>query len=78
LFTARTADGGSAAGLCGFAQGIGYLVATAGPLLIGYLHAISGGWAGPVAALLACAAGQLVVGLLAGRALTLPAEPIGK
>ena len=72
LFTARAADGAGAAALSGFSQGTGYLVAAAGPLLIGYLHTVSGGWAWPVAALLACAAGQLVSGLLAGRALTLP------
>lgn len=51
LFTARAADGAGAAALSGFSQGTGYLVAAAGPLLIGYLHAISGGWALPVAAL---------------------------
>lgn len=72
LFTARAADGAGAAALSGFSQGTGYLVAAAGPLLIGYLHTVTGGWALPVAVLVACAAGQLVLGLLAGRALTLP------
>jgi CP family cyanate transporter-like MFS transporter len=75
LFTARAADSRSAAALSGFSQGTGYLVASAGPLLIGYLHALSHGWVVPVLALLACAAGQLAAGLLAGRELTLPPLP---
>jgi CP family cyanate transporter-like MFS transporter len=75
LFTARAADSGAAAALSGFAQGGGYLVAAAGPLLVGLLHAVSGGWAIPVIALLGCAAGQLAAGLLAGRARTLGLEP---
>jgi MFS transporter, CP family, cyanate transporter len=67
LFTARAADGRTAAALSGFAQGGGYLVAAAGPLLIGLLHTATGGWAVPAWVLLVVAAGQLAVGLLAGR-----------
>ncbi|HVB46319.1 MAG TPA: MFS transporter [Streptosporangiaceae bacterium] len=70
LFTARAADSHAAAALSGFAQGAGYLFASTGPLLLGFLHTVSGGWALPVWVLLACAAGQLAAGLLAGRALT--------
>jgi cyanate permease len=36
------------------------------------LHAVTGGWSVPVAALLVVAAAQLVTGSLAGRALTVP------
>jgi cyanate permease len=36
------------------------------------LHAVTGGWSVPVAALLAVAVAQLVTGSLAGRAQTVP------
>jgi CP family cyanate transporter-like MFS transporter len=79
FFAARTADAHAAAELSGFGQGFGYLIASAGPLLVGVLHAESGGWALPMIALLVVAAGQLVAGLLAGRDLTVgaprPPEP---
>ena len=67
LFAARAADSHTAASLSGFAQGIGYLIASAGPLLLGYLHAVTGGWTVPVCALLVVAVGQLAAGLLASR-----------
>jgi MFS transporter, CP family, cyanate transporter len=73
LFTARAGDPAASASLSGFAQGAGYLIASAGPLLIGLLHAVTGGWAIPVWALLAITALQLMAGLLAGRDLTLAA-----
>jgi CP family cyanate transporter-like MFS transporter len=81
MFTARTTDGHAAAALSGFAQGVGYLIASAGPLLLGFLHAATGGWAVPAAALLAVAVAQLAVGVQGGRALTIGAvrdagEPI--
>jgi CP family cyanate transporter-like MFS transporter len=71
LFTARAADGPTAASLSGFAQGTGYLVASAGPLLLGLLHSVTGGWAVPVWVLLGLGGGQLAAGLLAGRPLTI-------
>ena len=71
LFTARAADGHAAAELSGFAQGIGYLIASAGPLLLGLLHAATGGWTIPAWTLLAIATLQLTAGLLAGRARTI-------
>ncbi|MEP7026726.1 MAG: MFS transporter [Actinomycetota bacterium] len=75
LTMARAPDPVTAASLSGFAQGAGYLLASAGPLLLGVLHAATGGWAVPVWALLVAAAVQLAVGWLAGRALTVPAAP---
>jgi len=69
---ARAPDPATAAALSGFAQGAGYLIAATGPPLLGVLHAVTGGWSVPVAALLVVAAAQLVTGLLAGRALTVP------
>jgi MFS transporter, CP family, cyanate transporter len=70
---ARAADPATAASLSAFAQGIGYLLATSGPLLIGYLHAVTGGWTIPVLALLVVVVLQLIAGWLAGRAHTIPA-----
>jgi CP family cyanate transporter-like MFS transporter len=70
---ARAPDPVVAASLSAFAQGIGYLIASIGPLLVGFLHTATGGWSVPVAALLAIAVLQLVTGLLAGRAMTVPA-----
>ena len=68
---ARAADPAVSASLSAFAQGVGYLIASAGPLLIGLLHAISGGWAVPMWTLLALAMLQLATGWLAGRAKTI-------
>lgn len=67
FFTARAADGSTAAALSGFAQGGGYLVAATGPLTIGLLRSVTGGWTVPVLVLLTFAVGQLISGLLAGR-----------
>jgi MFS transporter, CP family, cyanate transporter len=70
---ARAPDPGTAASLSAFAQGLGYLIASLGPLLIGFLHTATGGWSVPVAVLLVVAVLQLITGWLAGRALTVPA-----
>ncbi|WP_327373055.1 hypothetical protein OG393_03430 [Streptomyces sp. NBC_01216] len=49
-------------------QSLGYLVAALGPLAVGLLRSTSGGWTLPMAALLATAAAQLVIGMaLSGR-----------
>jgi CP family cyanate transporter-like MFS transporter len=72
LTTARSPDPPSAASLSAFTQGAGYLIATAGPLAIGFLRGATGGWAVPVAVLLVIAAAQLAVGLPAGRDRVLP------
>lgn len=42
----RTVDGAGA--LSGFVQGIGYILAAAGPLGVGILHELSGGWEVPL------------------------------
>jgi MFS transporter, CP family, cyanate transporter len=78
LFAARAADSHTAAALSGFAQSVGYLIAAAGPLLLGLLHETTGGWTVPIGVLLVVAVGQLVSGLLAGRNRTIgaPAEPV--
>ncbi len=70
---ARAPDPASAASLSGFAQGIGYLIASAGPLTIGFVHEVTGSWTVPGLILLLVAGLQLITGWLAGRALTVPA-----
>jgi MFS transporter, CP family, cyanate transporter len=70
---ARAPDPVTAASLSAFAQGAGYLIASTGPLLIGFLHTATGGWTIPVSALLGVAVLQLITGWLAGRARTVPA-----
>jgi CP family cyanate transporter-like MFS transporter len=70
---ARAPDPVSAASLSAFAQGFGYLIASAGPLTIGFVHQATGGWTVPGLILLVLAVAQLITGWLAGRALTVPA-----
>ncbi len=69
---ARAPDAGVAASLSAFAQSVGYLVASAGPLVVGLLHSATGSWNLPVALLLVLCAAELATGLLAGRPLVLP------
>jgi CP family cyanate transporter-like MFS transporter len=76
LFTARAADSHIAADLSGFAQGLGYLLAAAGPLLIGLLHSMTGSWTVPVVILLCVSGGQFVTGLLASRDKTIGAADL--
>jgi CP family cyanate transporter-like MFS transporter len=73
---ARAPDPATAASLSAFAQGVGYLLASAGPLTIGFLHDATGGWALPGAVLLGAATAELISGWLAGRALTVPGARI--
>lgn len=54
--------------LSGFVQSTGYLLAAAGPVTFGVLHAATGGWAVPVSLLLGVLVIQLVAGLFSGRA----------
>jgi CP family cyanate transporter-like MFS transporter len=70
---ARAPDPVTSASLSGFAQGVGYLIAAAGPLAVGFLHTATGGWTVPVLSLLAVAALELWAGWLAARARILPA-----
>jgi CP family cyanate transporter-like MFS transporter len=69
---ARAPDPGAAASLSAFTQGGGYLIATSGPLLVGFLHSAAGGWSVPVAALLVIFAAELLTGWLGARDRVLP------
>ncbi len=65
----RAGDAATASRLSGMAQAIGYLLAATGPLLVGVLNQVSGGWFVPLLLLLGvCAAGSLAA-LGAGRPL---------
>jgi len=66
LFVLRSRTSRTAADLSGMAQSVGYTIAAAGPLLVGTLHGVTGGWNLPLFALGAL----VVVLLLAGKIAT--------
>jgi CP family cyanate transporter-like MFS transporter len=53
--------------LSAFAQGVGYLIAIPGPLLVGLLHDRTGGWRAPLALMVILMIPQIIAGLAAGR-----------
>jgi CP family cyanate transporter-like MFS transporter len=63
----RAADAEAAARLSSMAQAGGYLVGALGPLAMGLLHALSGGWTAPLVFMLSAVAVELAVGLAAAR-----------
>lgn len=63
----RARTGEDTARLSGMAQGFGYLLAAAGPLVFGLLHDATGGWTAPLAVLLVVIVAQTVAGAIAGR-----------
>lgn len=65
----------TAARLGGVAQCLGYLLAAAGPLVLGALHDATGGWEWPVALLLALVAPMTWAGWGAARDAVLPEGP---
>jgi MFS transporter, CP family, cyanate transporter len=68
LIVMRAPDHDTSARLSSMAQGVGYLLAAAGPLGMGLLHALTGGWTAPLLGLLVLCALELAAGLGAGRA----------
>lgn len=64
----RAATAPQAAALSGMAQCVGYLMAAAGPPLIGVLHDLSGGWRMPLAIVIGLCFAMAGLGALAGRA----------
>lgn len=71
----RAADASQAAALASMAQSVGYLVAAVGPLLLGALHDLTGGWTVPLMLLVALTLIQAAVGAGAGRDLRLKSTP---
>lgn len=55
LINSRTRTHGGTVALSGFAQGMAYALGALGPLLVGLLHDVSGGWTLPLLFLLAVA-----------------------
>ncbi|HEU4346404.1 MAG TPA: MFS transporter [Actinoplanes sp.] len=53
--------------LSAFAQGVGYLIAIPGPILIGVLHDTTGGWRVPLGLMVALIVPQMTAGVMAGR-----------
>jgi MFS transporter, CP family, cyanate transporter len=62
---ARTSEGTAA--LSGFTQSVGYLIAALGPLGMGVLFELTGGWTVPLVALSVLALPQLLAGLVVAR-----------
>lgn len=76
IIVLRAGDARTAAKLSSMAQGVGYMVAAAGPLLIGLLRSWTGGWLAPELLLFAITAAVGLFGYGAGRnALVSPGPP---
>jgi CP family cyanate transporter-like MFS transporter len=67
FFTLRTQNTQEAAELSGMAQSVGYLLASAGPVLFGLLHDVTHGWTIPLAMLIVASALIFVFGMGAGK-----------
>ena len=74
LIGLRSGDAATASRLSSMAQGVGYLIAAIGPLLVGVVHGATGGWISVLAGLLAIGVVQAVAGLGAGRNLHITGE----
>ncbi|GAB0114120.1 CynX/NimT family MFS transporter [Acidisoma sp. C75] len=68
LIVLRSPDSNLTRHLSGMAQGVGYVLASAGPLLAGLLHAAMHNWAGLAALIVILGGAMLAAGLGAGRA----------
>ena len=73
----RAAGPGSVASLTAMTLCLGYLMASAGPWILGAVHDIAGGWTAPLVVLLAITLLELVPGLPAARDRVLPASAGG-
>jgi MFS transporter, CP family, cyanate transporter len=67
LFVLRTRRVADTARVSAMAQSIGYTICAVGPLLVGVLHDLGGGWTAPLVLLLVLLLPQLVCGALAAR-----------
>ena len=67
LIVLRSRDSHVAANLSGMAQGIGYTLASLGPLAVGVLHDWTGGWGATGWVFGVIGVGAMVAGLCAGR-----------
>jgi CP family cyanate transporter-like MFS transporter len=67
MIALRGSNPGVVVKLSAFAQGVGYLIAIPGPILIGLFHEVSGGWRVPLGVMVVLMVPQLVAGMAAGR-----------
>ncbi len=67
MIVLRSSDGHVAARLSGMAQSGGYLIAAAGPLVMGLLKSATGGWVIPIIFLILATVLGLIMGYKAGR-----------
>ncbi|MFJ2032764.1 CynX/NimT family MFS transporter [Streptosporangium sp. NPDC087985] len=67
MLALRTRTPEATAALSAFGQSVGYLIAGAGPLLVGVMHESTGGWTLPFLLLFAVIGVQFAVGWHAGR-----------
>ncbi|BDZ47686.1 MFS transporter [Naasia aerilata] len=67
LINLRTRTQNGSAALSGFTQGIGYIVGATGPLLLGLLHQLSGGWTLPLLLVTAVSLAAVPAGLALAR-----------
>ena len=78
LITARTRDPQVTAQLSGFVQPIGYVLAAVGPLVVGLLHAVTGGWAVVLVLLMASGVALTLAGLRVSRPVLVDDELAGR
>ncbi len=74
LIGLRSSTTEGTAALSGFAQSVGYLLASAGPFLVGLLHELSGGWSWSIGLLMALLIPLTLTSLSVARAGTLEEE----
>jgi CP family cyanate transporter-like MFS transporter len=67
LVVLRSGDPRVTPQLSAMVQGLGYLVAATGPVVVGVLHDVTGGWTVPLVLMLVLTALQAGVAWLAGR-----------
>ncbi|MBG0560380.1 CynX/NimT family MFS transporter [Actinoplanes aureus] len=67
MITLRGRNPATVVRLSGFAQGVGYLIAIPGLILIGALHDATGGWRVPLALMTVLMVPQIIAGVAAGR-----------
>ena len=67
LITARTRDPHVTGGLSGLTQSVGYVFSGLGPLLMGVIHQVTGGWSVPLVLMAASAVLLLLGGLAVAR-----------
>ena len=67
LIVARSPDAQRAAQLSGMSQGVGYIIASLGPLAVGVLHDLTGGWTAVALLFIVITAAAAIAGWFAGQ-----------